>query len=71
MYLRIFLVKEVLRVLAELNASETTRITTHDFPSSLNQAVLYITEQVFIFLIAGLIDLSNVICTLYYSGTSL
>ena len=31
-----------LRVLAELNASEMTRITTRDFLSSLNQAVPYL-----------------------------
>ena len=41
MYLRVFFEQEVLRVLAELNKSEITciacaRITTHDFPLSLN-----------------------------------
>ena len=42
--------QEVLRVLPELNASEITRIacariTTHDFPSSLNRVVPYMLNQ--------------------------
>ena len=45
-YLRVFFQQEVLRVLAELNKIEIARIvcariTTRDFHSSLNRAVLY------------------------------
>ena len=47
MYLRVFFEQEVLLVLAELNAVEIARImcafiTTHDFHSSSNRAVLLV-----------------------------
>ena len=41
MYLQVCFKQKVLRVLAELNEIEITRITTCHFHSSLNQAVPY------------------------------
>ena len=41
----VFFEQEVLRVLAELNESEITGITTHDFPSSFKSSCAVIIRQ--------------------------